>query len=267
MNKSVNHVPGLKRKPCPACTFDAAYAQSEAGLSQLSAANYDTLINIDPDHASAFNNLGVEAGRLGLSTLSVRFYRRAAENHETLAMANLAFQFLQAGFTSEAADLLATARTEKDVHPNVGQAIAAVADRSDAEEQQWKTALQVGARHKLFFELYAEALFFPVSEQYFSGEWISTDGEHLTLVEDQAQISGEWGSGFTKRRIEGVPVNRSGRIKLKKWRTSSFGPQSGYFDAGEDGYVYVSEDRSRLYVVTDSKTESVFLEFQRDFSS
>lgn len=246
--------------------FDAAYAQSEAGLSQLSAANYDTLVNLEPDHPSAFNNLGVEAGHLGLSTLSVQFYRRAAEKNETLAMANLAFLFLQAGFTSEATELLSTARAEKNVHPNVGQAIATVAERSDTEEKRWKAVLSVGARHKLFFESYAEALFFPVSEQCFSGEWVSADGEHLTLSGDQSQISGEWSSGSKKRRIEGVPANRSARIKLKKWQTSPFSSQGGYFDAGEDGYGYVSEDKKRLYIVTVSRTEPVFLEFQKESS-
>lgn len=69
--------------------FDAAYAQSQAKLPLLALGNYLTLIDLNPGHVSALNNLGVCAGEFGFNGKRVSFYKKASDGGETLAMANL----------------------------------------------------------------------------------------------------------------------------------------------------------------------------------
>lgn len=70
LQKGLEYKPGDKE-----LLFEAAYAQSEAKLSQLCTSNYDILIRFTPDHNTALNNLGVECDGLGMPIKSVEYYK------------------------------------------------------------------------------------------------------------------------------------------------------------------------------------------------
>lgn len=89
--------------------FSAAYAQSQAKLSAVSITNYDTLLTLEPKEGLSLNNLGVECKGVDLLFKSVGYYRKAADEGSTLAMANLAQLLMDTGFRDEAADELSRA--------------------------------------------------------------------------------------------------------------------------------------------------------------
>ena len=72
--------------------FEAAYAlRTNVKLLHSAATNYDTILRQQPNHSMALNNIGVIASDFQLPAKSVDFYHDSAKDHETLAMANLAY--------------------------------------------------------------------------------------------------------------------------------------------------------------------------------
>lgn len=82
--------------------FSSAYAYANTGFAGLAAECYRELLIADPDHGIARNNLGVAYDSLEMPINAVKEFRRSAELDETLAMANLAGSYTEAGFADEA---------------------------------------------------------------------------------------------------------------------------------------------------------------------
>ncbi len=79
LEKSVELSPGNRET-----LFNAAYAQSKAKLRLLSVSNYRTLINLNPHHGTALNNLGVCANEFDVNGRAVTLYRKASDEGNTL---------------------------------------------------------------------------------------------------------------------------------------------------------------------------------------
>lgn len=122
--------------------FSAAYSYSQTELKTLALLHYQILLSFTPDESMALNNIGVEYDRLQMPRRSVAKYKSAAESGNTLAMANLAFKYLPAGFAEEAAAILAKARELENPHPNVGRAMASLADGADGEQEKEQEVLE-----------------------------------------------------------------------------------------------------------------------------
>ena len=131
--------------------FDAAHAQGNSGLHILSALNYDTLLRFNKKDSAALNNLGVECLTLGLPAKTIGFYKKAMEQKSTIAMANLAYKYMNEGFSEEAASMLENAKSLDNIHPKVGSGIAALQKMKDQEEESWKKILSTGVQQQDFF--------------------------------------------------------------------------------------------------------------------
>jgi len=127
--------------------FDAAYAFSESEMRALSVesemlalsvAHYGSIVNFDPAHAEAMNNLGVAYQSVKMPIHAVSAYQKAVNLGNTLASANVAYLLMEAGFATEAKETLDKARLASDVHANVGSALAALAQKKAAEDEKEK---------------------------------------------------------------------------------------------------------------------------------
>ena len=105
--------------------FDLAYVYSEMGLHNFAAHHYKIICEASRtnDVHMSLNNLAVAYENLGLSIESVKFYKRAAKEKNTLAMSNLASRFANAGFLEESQTLCEEAIKEKDYDKRVLTAI------------------------------------------------------------------------------------------------------------------------------------------------
>jgi tetratricopeptide (TPR) repeat protein len=255
--------------------FSAAYAESEADLAHVASANYDTLIDQNPDSSSTeMNNIGVEVEKFSLPIKEVAFYRSAAKQGNTLATSNLGYKLLNQGFLDEARELLDKAKLRDDVHPNVNGALAEAARREAAESETWKGILKHGAAHRLFLHAFADARFRPYAGlRAFDGTWKAPDGSTFQIEEKEgAKISAVWGpEGMTlgtitgvnsRRKFEGLRVNRSVVGVIEKWSQIGFG-QSGYFSGGSPALAHVSTNGDHFGVLAVGKDSPQVISFTR----
>jgi tetratricopeptide (TPR) repeat protein len=89
--------------------------------------HYDHVRSNAPDHVWALNNMGVAYRRLGLPIQAVAHYERARDAKNTLAMANLASDYMRAGFDASAERMLNEALEDESPHANVGSNLAELA--------------------------------------------------------------------------------------------------------------------------------------------
>ena len=115
--------------------FSLAFAHSKYGNEDLALANY-LLIPYSTRTSAAWNNLGVSYQHFSISGRSIAAYRQAERENETLAMSNLAYKFMNAGFLDEAKGILENAMGVEGRHRNVGEAYAALSDIPEKETTQ-----------------------------------------------------------------------------------------------------------------------------------
>jgi len=119
--------------------FSVAYEYGEQGNSELSLYHY-LKIRIGQREGGAWNNLAVARRELELPSKAVEAYKIAVEKKNTLAMANLARAYLNAGFSSEAEQLCQQAmQIPPDSDPTVlevlGRAKASPKEEEEAEQK------------------------------------------------------------------------------------------------------------------------------------
>ncbi len=149
--------------------FNLAYNYSQKDQEDASLYHY-LKIPYQERGAIAWNNLGVEFDHFNLASKAVLAYRKAEEIGETLAMSNLVYKLIKAGFLHEAEELCKKAMTIQGYHKNVSHAVVKIKDLPD-EEKKKET------------EITEKAL--PLSEFY-------RDYGYALLQEDQRDYAGQW---------------------------------------------------------------------------
>ena len=177
--------------------FDLAYKYSELAEHALSLYHYKILTKSNPAGAN-LNNLAVAYERLEMPSKAVRFYREAIKYDSTISMANLAQQFLNAGFIEEANTELKKAmgydNYEKD---NVGRALSRIESMAESEDEKEKKSLESIENVRQFKLEYAEAYSFPfVVSDEIRGKWTTRYGE-LDLALESGNIIKAEREGWT----------------------------------------------------------------------
>ena len=81
--------------------FSLAYQHSQLGNNDVALFHYLRIPSQDRS-AVAWNNLGVAFDALNMPGKAVDAYRKSEDMSETLAMSNLGYKLLSAGFVTEA---------------------------------------------------------------------------------------------------------------------------------------------------------------------
>lgn len=121
--------------------FQLAYHHSNTSNHALAMFHYEKIPSKQRD-AIVWNNLGVCYQHFSLSGKSIDAYRKAAEKDETLAMSNLAYKAMDAGFLSEADRFLQKAQTQPSCHDNVAAAVVRLNEIPKEEENTLKDELK-----------------------------------------------------------------------------------------------------------------------------
>jgi len=120
--------------------FSLAYAHSQEGNEDMALHHYLAIPSAQRSGAT-WNNLGVSYQDFLLSGKAVSAYQQAAEEGETLAMSNLAYKLMNAGFLKEASTELKKAMSLENPNKNVGAAYSTLSDIPDNEDKKVKDAL------------------------------------------------------------------------------------------------------------------------------
>lgn len=228
--------------------FSAAYAQGQAKLSAVSIANYDTLLNFKPKEGNPLNNLGVECRNVNLNQKSVDFYLQAAEEGNTLAMANLAYLFMETGFHDKAAEVLERASQLPNAHENVASAKVQLEKQRSVEDDKWDNLVDVGAKQQQFLRDFAQAWIDTTNRDLFSGTWKSPNGEVCTLKGDVKEIRLEVTHYNARRKLEATTYNRTAEGRLLHWKRELLEAEGSFRD-GVDALAVVSPDGATLSIL------------------
>jgi hypothetical protein len=197
--------------------FDLAYAYSEAGAEKMALLTYERLVARDSKTGTGLNNMGVSAARLSLPFTSIEYYRKAEAQGEPLAMANLAWKFIEAGFASEASALIKKARREEAVHPNLDKAAGDLVSRAESEEESLKKFRLEAGSAKMERVKYASALITPLDWPALSGTYSGMPSDLLLTVESDGNAVGSFVAGGKQAMLTGKFL---GSVLDFSWQTA-----------------------------------------------
>lgn len=242
--------------------FNAAYSQGNSRFSHLAAVNYDTLIDLQPNHEIALNNLGATAQGFGLPYKSIEYYKKAVDKGETLAMANLASLYLRAGFLDEARKLVKSAKEYDNPHENILNAVTEINSISENEASRWKEILKEGSVYRNLIRQYTSAYFDEgVKRKNFDGTWQDASNVQVKIQDVNNELSAEWHSDENNNKftisLSGTIRNNSAIIEYKKQRVDHEEKEISKDSWGYTGYTgnenhaclaYISGDGNNLII-------------------
>ena len=236
--------------------FRAAHAQSEAKLSAVSITNYDTLLTLEPKEAGTLNNLGVECKKLNLFFESVAYYKKAADEGNTLAMSNLADLLMDMGFYKEADDELSRASRLPNPNERVAWVKAQLEKKRREEREKWSNVIEVGNRQQQFLREFAQASIEETTEDPFLGPWRSPNRETCSVERNGTRVCLEFNYNGERRRFEAGIRNRSAEGKLLFWKKEWYQTEPS-FQEGIDALATVSSDGTTLSILELSDSSTV----------
>jgi tetratricopeptide (TPR) repeat protein len=238
--------------------FGAAYSYSEADMHNLSLLHYKTLLGFNPESSAALNNSGVTYDKLSLPNRSVASYKKAAKLNNTLASANIAYRYMNAGFSEEASIILKEASRQEHPHKNVGSAMASLAKKEETENEQETAIINAAIQQQSFLRSYAATYFTPTAEHSFAGIWLFSDGIEMIINQTDTSMVGEWLQAGKKSKIEGLITNNTAKVTLSKMQYYGDNKEL-FYNKDSAGYAYLSEDGRKLNIMTQKDNQHSFL--------
>lgn len=140
--------------------FDLAYAYAAAKLEDVSLLHYLRIHH--PDSAgTSWNNLGVQLDYFGLVGKAVEAFREAEKAGNTLAMGNIAFKFINAGFFKEAEDICNAAMKHENCDKRVNLALTRLKELPDEESKRGDEIVGEARALSEFFRDFGQAFVQP----------------------------------------------------------------------------------------------------------
>ncbi len=261
--------------------FSLAYDYGELKKYALSLYHYKAHLKTD-ESAHVMNNLGVSYGYLGMLGKSVESYKEAGLKGNTLANANLASDYIQKGFYTEAKDILTQAVKKEEHHERVDYRLSELKDSIRSEVEKEELVLKDAKEHRQFILDFAKATSVPfiVCDQM-NGAWVSDysgldtfevrfvppdilEGKHeveypyyLSALESQERIK--------KTVFSGTVINRGIKYSIK---VSSYPKDVLPFVEKEEipefsGFGFLVEDGQAMELTAEKDGKTEFFTAQR----
>jgi tetratricopeptide (TPR) repeat protein len=247
--------------------FDLAYQYSQIGSYDMALFHYQKIPRF-ARNSYTWNNLGVAYGHFRMRSKAVAAFRESANANETLAMSNLGFKFLNAGFLAEARAEAEKAFEIKDHHQNVPELLKRIRELPDEEETKLKETLEKVQSKAEFFRRAADEVL-KTNPTTISPKWNSPDGILEAKVEgDLIRLFGEelrptpanpftyglqstgLGTVMTPHRVE-YSGRVHGNVMVGEVKRSNDSAAISLLSAGGGStkvMMIFSEDRSQLHV-------------------
>lgn len=239
--------------------FSIGYSYSEKGLEGLALLHYKLGKGLGTQDPTLLNNLGVAYQKLHLPMKSTELYKLSFQNDQTLAGANLAYLYINAGFSEEAKKIIDEAKVKKDVHPNVGEALATLSKNMDEENKKEESVLKEAEKQKKFILGFSNA-YFPKSEilTSISEKWKDKDNIEYVINLSENVLTILWQNGEEKYKISGSIVNKASRVEFYKFEYD-WSYTDKKFKKKNDGLLYFSDDYQQINVmIYGVKDEAIF---------
>jgi len=136
--------------------FELAFKYSELNQEDLALYHYKK-IQAGQRSDTIWNNIGVANSRLDLKSNAIRAYRKAEELGSTLAMSNLANQFIGAGFLVEADQVCQRAIKIENYDKEIGNSISSIKNVEKEDREKGVTILANTKRYRDFYKKFGQA--------------------------------------------------------------------------------------------------------------
>ncbi len=231
--------------------FNAAYAWASAeaeGSGLLAIHCYETALSFDPDRNSALNNVGVEAAKMKLPIRAVDFYQSAIENGNTLAAANMAERYLNAGFTQDAQRVIDDALGAEGADSKVSRIAAAIQEERETQQGRLVEISAEGAKASSFLSSYGSARLRSFSRDLLGGTWELASGKDLSvnLSADELELVWKVNGKRSHRRFVGEVAGSTAMGKFEKQDQWPFSEDKIHWSSDGVGYVILQSDPVEL---------------------
>jgi len=139
--------------------FKIAFSYSKADKKYLSYLHYNSILSVDDNNSAVLNNLGILYGHFSLNNMQNDCYKRAMELDESIAAANLAFHYIDAGFFEDARKVLEKYIGKTGSHERVISAANHLESLKKKEEKAIQELVDNGRKFHSFFKKFANSLF------------------------------------------------------------------------------------------------------------
>jgi hypothetical protein len=184
--------------------FSLAYKYSQVGEHDISLYHYKILIE-QRQEKSDWNNIGWARENLKLPGKAIASYRESEKLGETLAMSNLAYNFIDSGFFDEAKQLCTKAKENTEYNERIDSALAKISELKTEEDKKEKDFIKNTKRIRLFYIEYAHACS-KKSFGEFSGKFKGPDCELDIIIKnntfeargsfEKSSLEGGWALGY-----------------------------------------------------------------------
>jgi pyrimidine deaminase RibD-like protein len=189
--------------PTPHRRFEAGWQLVDSKLNAAGALQYSFAAS-GSEAGGALNNLSIAFSKLGLPGMATAKLRQAADGGLPLAIANLALQYVQAGFVEEAESWIGKGITQKDPH-EIGAAMTALKEMKTREADLWKDIKAVAHEHARFLDELASAILEAANQQFIEGSW-DIAGREVTVALKDGNCKAIWKQGDKAVELSGVMV-------------------------------------------------------------
>ena len=257
--------------------FDSAYSYSEANINEASLSQYNNLLYIDNNHSTALNNIGVNFQNVNLKLKAVEYYKKSAIEGNSLAAANLAYLYIDAGFDDDARMLFNEFIDKPDVHMNLVNAQAKLLTDKESQQKKTQLLLEVGKNYSKFFNSYGFLYFeHELLADMFSDIWTDSNGHKITVKINNNNLEIFWETMNSKigdndvYSIMGRLHNAAGLVSFDFPITKS--PESWEILTNKkpyriikkfDGFCFLDFDNSRIEILYKSDADYTFLEISK----
>ncbi|MCK4579008.1 MAG: hypothetical protein KAU50_09470 [Candidatus Marinimicrobia bacterium] len=229
--------------------FKCAYALSENNYHALSTYYYQQHIKFDPSESACYNNLAVEHESNDLTIHAVNEYNLAKGKKNTLAMANLAQNYINAGFKDDAIRLIKEAQKLDDVHPKIGNVKNTIKNLEESENEKLEDVEIEALKQQKFMLAFCDSCFVESDTSIdFSGTWKTSDNQLLKFDQTDNRIACEGDVSNNKFRLKGLFRNRAiiAYYKKEEIKYPFFGDDTKEFVDDGIGLLYLDEDNQDI---------------------
>lgn len=171
--------------------FNLAYKYSELNYNEISLYHY-LQIPSGKRNSVTWNNIGVAYQNFSAPSKSIEAYRRSAESGETLAMSNIAYKFMGAGFLDEARSQIQEALKNPDPHRNIGEAMSRIKDIPGEEGKSVDEAIEKAKTRLVILKELSESIVKP-NIKTLPSTWTAPDCKlHVSIDGLEFRAEGEY---------------------------------------------------------------------------
>lgn len=230
--------------------FELALSYKELN-QDLSLLYYKKLLDILPDTAGALNNIAIVYDKFQIKHQAIKSYKQSADKGNTLASANLAYLYIDAGLFDEAYSLLCDAKNIDDFHPNVGKAIGYLEDVKEKEKSKEEQIITNVIFKQRFNREFASEYFKPLNPSCsISGIWKFEDGCEMELMQKENITEALWNENSIGKKLEILFRNNAGLCRFF----------SKSYDFSIRDYKYKQEGRGFIYSSGNSLNVLIYLD-------